>query len=117
MARQDVKTALMVLLGVVAGALLVQSGLLAPKAMAQSEGRSGGIICVIGTESNTYAPIVVLDTLDQVMMVYRYSYTDYEVKLTAVRTYQWDKRLVEWPEGRPSVQQVRQQVLARQSGR
>jgi len=117
MGRQDVKMALMVLLGMAAGALLVQSGLLFPKAYAQSEGRAGNVICVVGEESNQYAPVVLVDTLDQTIMVYRYSYSDYEIKLTAVRTYQWDKKLVEWPEVRPTVQQVRQQVLAQQSGR
>jgi predicted transcriptional regulator YdeE len=79
----------------------------------QSEGRTTGVICVVGAERNQLAPIVVLDVPEQTFIVYEYDYTAEALKLTAVRTYRYDRLLREFGTKGVSVDQVRQEVSRR----
>jgi len=104
--------ALVALVAVAAGFVLAGSGVLR-SAQAQSEGRTSGVICVVGQEVNGYAPIVLVDVPDQSIMVYEYSYGNDRIELTAARTYRFDKQMADWQTEGPTVETVRQWVTRR----
>ncbi|MCK4298560.1 MAG: hypothetical protein KAX80_03445 [Planctomycetes bacterium] len=110
MVKEDWKTGLIVVLAVVVGILLAQSGILSSKAYAQSEGQAPGVICVLGYPVNGYAPIVLVDVPDQTLIVYEYSYGSDTIELTAARTYRFDRRLKEFNIEGPSVADVMKEV-------
>ncbi|MHC4479457.1 MAG: hypothetical protein ACYS8K_01305 [Planctomycetota bacterium] len=113
MEARDWKTILIVLLVVAVGVLLAGGGFRS-RAYGQSEGRTSGVICVVGQAVNQFAPIVLVDVPDQTIMVYEYSYQNDDIELTAVRTYRYDKLLKEFhPEG-ASVEEVRRHVMQQQ---
>ncbi|MGD2174201.1 MAG: hypothetical protein PVJ27_02270 [Candidatus Brocadiaceae bacterium] len=116
MMQHDWKTALIVLVAVVAGSLLAGAGF-SRGAGAQSEGSAGGVICVVGQERSGYAPIVLVDVPDQTLVVYEYSYANDRIELTSVRSFSFDKRLVDWQTEPPTLDEVRNFVLQRQQGR
>lgn len=109
MARQDWKTALIVLLSVMAGFFLAGSGVLS-SAYGQSEGRAGDVVCVVGQERNGFAPIVLVDLSDQTILVYEYSYANDRIELTSARTYRFDKLMTEYNIRGLTVEQVREGV-------
>jgi hypothetical protein len=112
MGDRDWKLAIAVLVSLMAGVLLAGSGIL-PAADGQSEGRAGNVICVVGEERNGYAPIVLVDTREEALLVYRYSYADYQLELGSVRTYAFDKQLREYNIDGPTVEAVARQVQGR----
>jgi len=112
MAEGTWKTALVAVVALAAGVVLAGSGLL-DSAQAQSEGRTSGVICVVGEQRNGYAPIVLIDVPDQSIMVYEYSYSDDRIELTAARTYRFDKQLADFQTEGPTVDTVRQWVNRR----
>lgn len=110
MGKEDLKTGLIVVLAVVVGILLAQSGILSSKAYAQSEGQAPGVICVLGYPVSGSAPIVLVDVPDQTIIVYEYSYGSNEIELTAARTYRFDRRLRDFNTEGPSVDEVMKAV-------
>ena len=87
--------ALGALAALVAGYLIGQAGFV-PKANAQMAGESGRAICLIGPIRGGYAPIVLVDSLEQSVIVYEYNYDSRRLELKSVRTYQFDKLLGEF---------------------
>jgi len=111
MGKQEFKTALIVLVSVLAGAYLAGGLGLSNRAYGQSEGQTAGVICVVGGQLSGYAPIFVIDVPDQTLLVYEYSYGDNNIELTAARTFRYDKKLPEFGNEGPTVEEVRQAVL------
>jgi len=105
------KTIALAVLALLLGCLLGQSGIF-PRARAQGESAAGRVAVVVGPERNGYAPVVLVDSLEQSIMVYEYSYPGRRLELESVRTYRFDKQLPEFKVGEPSVRQV-QQMLQR----
>lgn len=105
--------AFLVLLALVLGYILGQSNLFAP-AHAQGEGMAAGrVICVVGQVARNRAPIFLVDTLEQTLMVYEYNYLSNSMYLKTVRTYRYDKQLIDFttPGGQgPPVREVRTRV-------
>lgn len=111
MQKQDWKTALIVVLAVVVGFFLADSGILSKKAYAQSEGQTSGVICVVGEQVNGYAPVILVDVPEQTILVYEYSYGTDRIELTAARTFRFDKKLIAYQSEGPTVEEVRQEVV------
>ena len=91
-------TMVLALLAVMLGYVLGH-GSIFPGAHAQGEGGAGNIICIVGGAGgtrNNNAPIVLIDTLDQTLVVYDYNYTSRNMYLKAARTYKYDKQLAEF---------------------
>jgi len=64
--------ALLAMLAVVLGYVLGHSGGI-PTAQAQGEGMvAGRVICVVGQTADNRAPVFIIDTLEQTVMVYDY---------------------------------------------
>ena len=106
---KDWKTIAIAVLSMVVGFLIASGGF--PQAQAQSEGRTPGVICVVGQERNGDAPIVIVDVPDQSVMVYEYSYSNNRIELTAARTFQFDKLLTDFNTEGYSVDEVRAAVV------
>ncbi len=113
MAKKEWKTALIVLVSVTAGFLLAGSGILS-RVHGQSEGRTAGVICVVGQAVSQYAPIVLIDVPDQTILVYEYGYQNDTIELTAARTFRWDKLLTDFQTDGVTVEEVRREVTRRQ---
>jgi len=101
--------AFLVLLALVLGYILGQSSFFSP-AHAQGEGTTAGrVICVVGQVANNRAPIFLVDTLEQTIMVYDYFYVSRNMYLKVARTYRYDKQLLDFAgaggQG-PTVQEV-----------
>ena len=78
------------------GYILGQSSFFSP-AQAQGEGMAAGrVICVVGAVANNRAPIFLVDTLEQTLLVYDYNYTARNMYLKAARTYRYDKQLIDF---------------------
>jgi hypothetical protein len=105
MIRLDWRLALVVLVSVMAGFFLAGSGTL-PSAHGQIEGQAGGVICVAGEVSSGYAPIILVDVPDQVLLFYEYSYLGRNIKFVAARSYRFDRRLTEFNNLAPTVQEI-----------
>ncbi len=103
------KTAVIVLLAVALGVVLGGGGLL-ERADAQTQGAAGGVIAVMGEQLRGDAPLVLVDTREESIMVYDYSYSRNTIELTSARTYRWEKRLSDWQTRGPSVEEVRRAV-------
>ncbi len=103
------RTAVLVLLAAAVGALLAVAARL-PLAEAQSEGSASGVICVVGPERAGDAPVFVVDVPEQTVVAYTYSYSSQELELTSVRTFRYDKRLLDWQTKSPSVGEIRDYV-------
>jgi len=93
----------------VAAGFLLAGGVL-PRAYGASEGMTSGLICVVGSERNLNAPIVIVDVSEQTMVVYDYSYSARRVQLASVRTYRFDRQLVDYQTEGVSVEEVRRAV-------
>ena len=107
--------ALVALMAMVFGYILGQSRIL-PVAQAQGEGAAGRVICVVGTASDRTAPIVLVDTLEQSIIVYEYNYTARSMYLKTARSYRFDRLLVDFHSGGglgPSVEEVRRMMEGR----
>ena len=109
--RGDYKTALIVLVSVMAGVLLAGSGML-PVAQGLSEGRAGDVVCVVGEERNGVAPIILVATRDETLLAYEYSYANDQIELKSARTYQFDRRIREFNIDGITVEQVAREVTA-----
>ncbi len=109
MIRGSWKTAGIVLLAVALGVALGGGGLL-DRAEAQTQGEAGGVIAVMGEQLRGDAPLVLVDTREESIMVYDYSYSRNTIELTSARSYRWDKRLEDWETRGPSVDEVRTRV-------
>ena len=112
MTQASWQTGLVVIVALVVGIALGGSGLLG-NVQAQSEGAAGSAICVAGTERNGILPIVLVDSREQSLLVYEYSYGNDQVELTAARHFHFDKQLQDWHTDGPSVQAVEQWVTRR----
>ena len=104
------QSAVVVVVALAAGIALGGSGLLR-MAYGQSEGRTSGVICVVGEERNGYAPIVLIDVPDQTVLVYEYDYSDNSIELTAARTYRFDKQLTDFQTTGVTVDAVRKAIM------
>jgi len=109
MADNAWKTALVVLAAVATGVLIGGRGLL-PSALGVAEGQSGGVIALVGSETNQTAPIVLVDVPDQTVLIYEYNYQSDEIELTSARTFRFDKLLTEFQTRGVTVQEVRDYV-------
>ena len=109
MAAREFKIAVVVLLSMVAGFLLAGGSIFA-RASGQGEGTTQGVLCVIGDAYAGYAPIVVMDIPDQSILLYEYSYSARQIRLTSARTYKFDKLLTDWQTAAPTVEEVRRAV-------
>ncbi len=103
------KVALIVLASLAVGYMLAGGGIL-QRVHGASEGRTSGVICVIGTAVNQDAPIVLVDVPNETILIYEYSYRNNEIELTSARTYRFDKLLKEYQIKGESVEAVRQFV-------
>ena len=110
--------AFLALLALMLGYILGQSSFFAP-AQAQGEGMAAGrVICVVGQVTNNRAPIFLVDTLEQTLLVYEYNYIARNMYLKAARTYRYDKQLVDFSTSGglgPSVPEV-SGIVERQRG-
>ena len=84
-----------------------------PRAQAQSAAGGGSVAVVMGLERNGYAPIVVVDSVEQSLLVYEYSYGGRNISLESARTYRFDKLLPEFKNREPSVRQVQDMLQRR----
>jgi hypothetical protein len=109
MATKELKIAAVVLVSMAVGFLLAGGGVL-PKASGQGEGMTSGVICVVGEQYTGYAPIVVVDVPDQSVLVYEYSYSARQIRLTSARTFRFDKLLTDFQTAAPTVEEVRKRV-------
>jgi hypothetical protein len=105
------QTAVLVVAVMLLGCILGQSFL--PRAQAQVEAGAGRVAVVMGQERQGYAPIVLVDSLEQTVVVYEYSYGARRLKLESARTYRFDKQLPEFKVGEPSVRQVQDMLQRR----
>jgi len=106
------QTLALMLAALLLGGILGRQGLF-PGAEAQGESAAGRVAVVVGPERNGYAPIVLVDSLEQSIMVYEYSYAGRRIELESARTYRFDKQLMEFKTGEPSVRQVQDMVQRR----
>jgi len=100
------QSAVLLLVAVALGFILAQDGIL-PRAQAQGDGAAGHVICVMGQERSGYAPVVLVDTLEQSVLVYEYSYRSRLLELESARTYRFDKMLLNFETSGPSIGDVR----------
>ena len=99
---------------------LLGRGTLLPSAQAQAAGQAGNIICVIGNPSTSgYAPIVVVDTLEQTLLVYEYGTgtSGGKLGLKAARSMRYDRLLMELNNLRPTVGEVQNIAAGQRGGR
>jgi glycerophosphoryl diester phosphodiesterase len=69
------------------------------------------VAVLIGDERGSHAPIVLVDTLDQTLVVYDYAYDGDYLELGAARTYKYDKQIPSFNHTRgPSVDEVKRQL-------
>lgn len=94
-----------------AGGFLGRRGVLRC-AYGQSEGVTGRVMVVMGAPQGRFAPIVIVDTLEQSMIIYEYNYNSRRVELQCVRTYRYDKQLAEYKNEGVSVARVKAQLDA-----
>ncbi len=111
MSRSELKVAGIVLVSLAVGFVLAGG---TEHAQGQSEGRTSGVICVVGVERNHVAPIVVLDVPEQTFMVYQYTYIGKSIELVGARTYRYDRLLQDFGVKGVTVEEVRQEVSRRQ---
>lgn len=111
MAAKNWQLALVALVALVAGFVLAGGGL--SRVDAQSEGRTAGVICVMGEQLNGSAPLVIVDVPDQSVVIYEYDYRNDRIELTAARTYQYDKLLPNFNTEGPTVEEVRAWAMQR----
>jgi hypothetical protein len=101
-------TAAVVLLALIFGFLLGRSTLL-PRAEAQGEAQAGRTAAIFGTPVPTnqtaYAPLFVVDSLQQSIMVYEYSYRARTLELKAARSYRFDKEVAQFNTS-PSLEEI-----------
>lgn len=90
--------------------LLVAGGGLLSRAEAQSEGRTTGVIGLVGSPSAQIAPIVLIDVPDETIIVYSYDYRSNRIELTGARTYRFDKLLQDFNIRGVTVEEVRRAV-------
>jgi hypothetical protein len=90
--------------------LLIAGGGLLRSAQAQSEGRTTGVICVVGAPSAQVAPLVIVDVPDETIIVYSYDYRSNRIELSGARTYRFDKLLQDFNTKGPTVEEVRRAV-------
>jgi len=109
MVTKELKVAAVVLIAMAVGYLLAGGGIL-PNASGQAQGMTAGVICVVGDAFAGYAPVVVVDVADQSVLVYEYSYSGRQIRLTSARTYRFDKLLTDYQTAAPSVEEVRRSV-------
>ena len=100
------QSAVLLLAALALGFVLARDGIL-PGAQAQGDGAAGHVICVMGLERSSHAPVVLVDTLEQSILVYDYSYASRNLKLESARTYRFDKMLIEFENSGPSIGDVR----------
>jgi hypothetical protein len=100
------RIAALLLLALIVGYVLGNSSIF-PRAYAQSEGATGRVILAVGSPVNTLAPVVLVDTVEQTLMVYEYDYRARTLWLKTARTYRFDKQLAEFAGVGPTVEQVR----------
>ena len=97
--------AALLLMALICGYVVGRGGL-APGAQAQSESAAGRVAVVIGQERNGRAPIVLVDSLEQSIVVYEWSYASRNIQLKSARTYRHDKLLQELDNAPPSVRDI-----------
>jgi hypothetical protein len=90
--------------------LLVAGGGVLPRAEAQGEGRTTGVICVIGTDYGAIAPVVIVDVPDETVIAYKFDYRSNQLELTSARTYRFDKLLQDFGTRGVTVEEVRRAV-------
>jgi hypothetical protein len=91
---------------------IVASGAFSSPAHAQGDGEARGIICLVGglRQGGDTAPIVLVDTAEQTMMVYKFDYGHEDVEFVASRTFRFDKLVTEFNIDGASVDAVRRRV-------
>ena len=110
--KEKWQTAVLLLAAVLLGCILGQSGIF-PRAQAQVEAGAGRVAVVMGSERQGYAPIVLVDTLEQTVVVYEYSYGARRLALESARSYRFDKQLTDFKTGEPSLRQVQDMLQRR----
>jgi len=103
--KEKWQTAVLLLAAVLLGCILGQSGIF-PRAQAQVEAGAGRVAVVMGSERQGYAPIVLVDTLEQTVVVYEYGYGARSLALESARSYRFDKQLPDWHTRPPTIVDV-----------
>jgi ABC-type phosphate transport system auxiliary subunit len=75
---------------------------------AQSASSVPGVAVVLGEQYDEEVPVVVVDPLAQTLMVYQYDYD--RLKLEAVRSYRYDRKLSEFDNSGLSVRDVMERL-------
>lgn len=96
-------------LAILFGYLLAGSGMFSRAEAQVSGGEAGGVICVVGPQSQGYLPIVLVDTREQRLLVYEFR-SQGNIYLRAARPYMYDRMMPPYRNGEPSVIEVRKQV-------
>lgn len=88
---------LLLLVGVLFVAV-VWTCLVGSRAAAQEAGAERFTMAVVGYWRDNAEPVFVIDTRKQTIAVYEFESEEDVLNLTAVRTYEYDRKLVEFPE-------------------
>lgn len=54
---------------------------------------SGNTIVVVAQERNARIPLILVDTREQTICIYRYDFNANSLEFSVARSYQWDKKL------------------------
>ena len=104
--------ALVAVVALALGYLVAQRGLLS-KAEAQVTGaRAGSVTCLMGEATRTYYPIILVDALEETILVYEFK-TLSDLRLSAARTYRYDKQIPEYNNTGMSVDEVKTRIERR----
>lgn len=86
-------------------------GGLSPASAQGMVSEQGNTIVVVGPEKNSRLPIIVVDTREQTMCLYRYDYNGNNLELAIARSYQWDKKLEQLGRQSPDISSVRKEIM------
>jgi hypothetical protein len=103
------KLACLILAGVAFGAFLSNHiGL--PRAQAQGDGRAGNVVVVVGQESASDLPIILMDASEQTLLIYIYDIGSEDLELMAARTFRFDRLLTQFNNDGVTVDDVRREL-------
>lgn len=106
-----------ILLGALAGALVVASGLIAfpengeaqipPTAVQRPAGVNDGLIALSETVEGRYQQVTVIDPLAQSICVYHIDLASGEIALRSVRKIHWDLQMTDFNGAKPLASEVK----------
>ncbi|MBN2295150.1 MAG: hypothetical protein JXM70_22160 [Pirellulales bacterium] len=106
-----------ILLGALAGALVVATGLIAfpengeaqvrPPYVQRPAGSNDGLIALSETVDGRYQQVTVIDPLSHSMCVYHIDFTSGEIALRSVRKIHWDMQMTDFNGTKPLASEVK----------